>query len=401
MNPAVIMAITRVLYKHECAVIPGFGAFILRKNYGMANPFSGQLKPSVHTLFFNSNIQEDDGFVSNELREISGLQFRQSSNLLMTEFNALTNNCTSTHSITMGDLGKFHRNAIGELFFLASPTLNLSKETYGLPIIDWQWKDIPVYRSETTATRTVEIKPLVSIETPSSVDRVDEVTDTRVIEFVTENAEKLEVIIDNPAVDSESSKDKHHSEFTESKRKTPLLWRMAASFAIISIGAGVLLSIAQIWSVSTGNDMASLLPQDSQKIKLNSPIKSNIDKFIIVDESKGDDKSAKSTVISHQLKHDKGIDGIAAFKKANIKVKGKFVILGGAYLTPSLGERECLLWQRLGIDACLVKGKKSSLYKVVLGRFESDKLASDYAETIKILPTGTLSVSDIALDWNN
>ena len=400
MNPAVIMAITRVLYKHECAVIPGFGAFILRKNYGMANPFSGQLKPSVHTLFFNSNIQEDDGFVSNELREISGLQFRQSSNLLVTEFNALTNNCTSTHAITMGDLGKFHRNAIGDLFFLASPTLNLSKETYGLPIIDWQWKDIPVYRSETTATRTVEIKPVVSMEAPS-VDRVDDLANTRVIEFVTENAEQLEVGLDVTALDPESSVDQHHSEFTESKRKTPLLWRMAASFAIISIGAGVLLSIAQIWSVSTGNDMATLLPQDSQKIKINAPIKSNIDKFIIVDESDGDDKSAKSTAISHQLKYAKGTVGISEFKQANINITGKFVIVGGAYLTPSLGERECLLWQRVGIDACLVKGKKSSLYKVILGRFESDKLASDYAETIKILPTGTLSVSDIALDWNN
>ena len=400
MNPAVIMAITRVLYKHECAVIPGFGAFILRKNYGMANPFSGQLKPSVHTLFFNSNIQEDDGFVSNELREISGLQFRQSSNLLVTEFNALTNNCTSTHAITMGDLGKFHRNAIGDLFFLASPTLNLSKETYGLPIIDWQWKDIPVYRSETTATRTVEIKPVVSMEAPS-VDRVDDLANTRVIEFVTENAEQLEVGLDVTALDPESSVDQHHSEFTESKRKTPLLWRMAASFAIISIGAGVLLSIAQIWSVSTGNDMATLLPQDSQKIKINAPIKSNIDKFIIVDESDGDDKSAKSTAISHQLKYAKGTVGISEFKQANINTTGKFVIVGGAYLTPSLGERECLLWQRVGIDACLVKGKKSSLYKVILGRFESDKLASDYAETIKILPTGTLSVSDIALDWNN
>ena len=400
MNPAVIMAITRVLYKHECAVIPGFGAFILRKNYGMANPFSGQLKPSVHTLFFNSNIQEDDGFVSNELREISGLQFRQSSNLLVTEFNALTNNCTSTHAITMGDLGKFHRNAIGDLFFLASPTLNLSKETYGLPIIDWQWKDIPVYRSETTATRTVEIKPVVSMEAPS-VDRVDDLTETRVIEFVTENAEQLEVGLDVTVLDPESSVDQHHSEFTESKRKTPLLWRMAASFAIISIGAGVLLSIAQIWSVSTGNDMATLLPQDSQKIKINAPIKSNIDKFIIVDESEGDDKSAKSTAISHQLKYAKGTVGISEFKQANINTTGKFVVVGGAYLTPSLGERECLLWQRVGVDACLVKGKKSSLYKVILGRFESDKLASDYAETIKILPTGTLSVSDIALDWNN
>ena len=109
MNSAVIIAITRVLYKHECAVIPGFGAFILRKNYGMANPFSGQIKPSVHTLYFNSNIQEDDGFVANELKEICGLQFRQSSQLISTEFNSVAVNCTNTQAVTIGDLGKFHK----------------------------------------------------------------------------------------------------------------------------------------------------------------------------------------------------------------------------------------------------------------------------------------------------
>jgi len=399
MNPALVMAITRVLYKYECAVIPGFGAFILRKNYGMANPFSGQLKPSIHTLFFNSNIQEDDGFVANELKEICGLQFRQSSNLLITEFNALNTNCTTTHAISMGDLGKFHRNAMGDLFFLASPTLNLSKQTYGLPIIDWHWKDIPVYRTETTSTKTVELKTAPIIE-GSPAETAEPIQQIAILE-VKENTGLSDEIADIPSIDSTVTLDQHHSEFTESNRKTPVLWRMAASFAIISIGAGVLLSIAQIWSVSTGNHMATLFPQDSQKIKINTPIKSNIDKFIIVDESEGGDKSAKSTVISHQLKYAQGIDGIAEFKQANIEIKGKFVIVGGAYLTPSLGERECLLWQRLGIDACLIKGKKSSLFKVVLGRFESDKMASDYAETIKILPTGTLSVSDIALDWNN
>jgi hypothetical protein len=399
MNPAVIMAITRVLYKHECAVIPGFGAFILRKNYGMANPFSGQLKPSGHTLFFNSNIQEDDGFVSNELKEIGGLLFRQSSILLMAEFQTLSSNCTSTHAISLGGLGKFHRNAIGDLFFLASPTLNLSKETFGLPIIDWQWKDIPAYRTQTTSTKTVELKVVATIE-QASLESAESIQQIAILE-VKENTDLSDEIADSPSIDSTITLDQHHSEFTESNRKTPVLWRMAASFAIISIGAGVLLSIAQIWSVSTGNDMATLLPQDSQKINLNTPIKSNIDKFIIVDTIEGDDKSAKSTVIYHQLKYAQGIDGIAEFKQANIDIKGKFVIVGGTYLTPSLGERECLLWQRLGIDACLVKGKKSSLYRIVLGRFESDKLASDYAETIKILPTGTLSVSDIALDWNN
>lgn len=400
MNPAVIMAITRVLYKHECAVIPGFGAFILRKNYGMANPFSGQLKPSVHTLFFNSNIHEDDGFVANELKEICGLQFRQSSTLLGTEFNTLHANCTNTQAISMGDLGKFHRNAVGDLFFLANPNLNLSKETFGLPIIDWSWKDVPNYRPESNSALVVE-KNNESNRIELSTTPIELVEKTVSVETVSESNDKpSESIVINSAAEIELLEDSHHSEFTESKRKTPLIWRMAASFAVISIGAGVLLSIAQIWSVSTGNDMASLIPQDSQRIHPSAAVKSNQDSFVVVDENQHSTESTNSVIV-HKLKYASGVHGIEAFKHANKELKGKYVIVGGAYLTPSLGESECLLWQRLGIDACLVKGKKSSLYKVVLGRFETDQMASDYAETIKILPTGTLSVSDIALDWNN
>lgn len=401
MNSAVIIAITRVLYKHECAVIPGFGAFILRKNYGMANPFSGQIKPSVHTLYFNSNIQEDDGFVANELKEICGLQFRQSSQLISTEFNSIALNCTNTQAVTIGDLGKFHRNAMGELFFLANPNLNLSKETYGLPVIDWNWKDVPAYRQETKTSETFVVTPdvqIVNFETASK--EFQEVSEADTVSMPLDSA-LSETHTANFTQEMESGDDSLHSEFTESKRKTPLLWRMAASFAVISIGAGVLLSIAQIWSVSTGNDMASLIPQDSQRIQLNAVSKPHRDSFVIINENTDDNETSNKMSFRHTLKFASGKEGIESFKKENQALKGTYVVIGGAYLTESLGERECLLWQRLGIDACLVKGKKSSLFKVVLGRFETDKMASRFAETIKIMPTGTLSVSDISLDWNH
>ena len=76
MNPQpVILAITHVLHEHECAVVPGFGAFILRKNFGIANPFSGQIKPASYSVYFNADIIEDDGFVANALKEQFGYSF--------------------------------------------------------------------------------------------------------------------------------------------------------------------------------------------------------------------------------------------------------------------------------------------------------------------------------------
>jgi hypothetical protein len=36
---------------------------------------------------------------------------------------------------------------------------------------------------------------------------------------------------------------------------------------------------------------------------------------------------------------------------------------------------------------------------VVLGKFNDETQASHFAESIKNMPTGTLSVSDVALEW--
>jgi len=188
----------------------------------------------------------------------------------------------------------------------------------------------------------------------------------------------------------------NNSDFTIAKRSQPLLWRAAASFAIISIGAGVLMTIAQIWSVSSGNDLASLLPQDSQVNQKQIVTKPKPIEVSVVKEPINQEEAQP---IEHILNFGLGTTGIDSQYAALHAQPGKFIVSGGAYITNELAKRECLLWQKLGIDACVVSVKKSSLTKVILGRFEDEKSASKFAESIKNMPTGTLSVSDVALDW--
>ena len=375
------LAVTRVLYKHECAVIPGFGAFILRKNYGMANPFSGQLKPSSHSIFFNTDITEDDGFVANELRETLGFNFKQAGELLADFCTQINADIKQTSSVPFGQLGNFHINPKGELFFLADANLNLSKDSFGLPTISWEWKSahLEIQKSEFVTS----IQPLVSS------------TQTQ------EETQEMVATIESPTLDTINlatsvDESQNHSDFTIAKRSQPLLWRAAASFAIISIGAGVLMTIAQIWSVSSGTDLASLLPQDSQANHKKIVTKPKPIEVNVVKESMNQNETQP---IKHVLNFGSGTSGIDSQYTALNSQRGKFIVSGGAYITTDLAKRECLLWQKLGIDACVVAVKKSSLTKVILGRFEDEKSASKFAESIKIMPTGTLSVSDMALDW--
>lgn len=375
----VISAITHVLHEHECAVVPGFGAFILRKNFGIANPFSGQIKPASHSIYFNADIKEDDGFVANALKEQFGYSFKQAGQLLTDFAQDINTICQHGGSFKMSPLGSFHRNPTGELFFLADVNLNLSLLSYGLPVIEWQWKQVS--------------EPIRSVTSSASAPEFSVTKNPESVELKREVLQESLVAESTPILEDKS--DEHHSEFTVSKRTQPLLWRAAASFAIISIGAGILMTVAQIWSVSSGQDLASLIPQDSQSNQINAlPKQSKIAEIQSIVETQEVDSS-----ISHQIDYGMGIDGIEAFHQAMREMKGKFTVTGGSYITLDLAKRECLLWQKMGIDACVVPVKRSSLNKVVLGKFHDESRASHFAESIKNMPTGTLSVSDVSLEW--
>lgn len=375
----VISAITHVLHEHECAVVPGFGAFILRKNFGIANPFSGQIKPASHSIYFNADIKEDDGFVANALKEQFGYSFKQAGQLLTDFAQDIDTICQHGGSFKMSPLGSFHRNPTGEFFFLADVNLNLSLLSYGLPVIEWQWKQVS--------------EPIRSVTSSASAPEFSVTKNPEPVELKREVLQESLVAESTPILEDKS--DEHHSEFTVSKRTQPLLWRAAASFAIISIGAGILMTVAQIWSVSSGQDLASLIPQDSQSNQINAlPKQSKIAEIQSIVETQEVDSS-----ISHQIDYGMGIDGIEAFHQAMREMKGKFTVTGGSYITLDLAKRECLLWQKMGIDACVVPVKRSSLNKVVLGKFHDESRASHFAESIKNMPTGTLSVSDVSLEW--
>ncbi len=381
MNPQpVILAITHVLHEHECAVVPGFGAFILRKNFGIANPFSGQIKPASYSVYFNADIIEDDGFVANALKEQFGYSFKQAGQLLLDFAHEIDQTCRHGGSYKMNPLGGFHKNPSGELFFLADVNLNLSLSSYGLPVIHWQWK-------QSTIPQPITNVPAQSVASTEKPILLEPAAIVSAVETIPSGIE-----IESPI---EEKNDEHHSEFTITKRTQPLLWRAAASFAIISIGAGILMTMAQIWSVSSGQDLASLMPQDTQSQAMNAPLKQTkaAEVHSIAEVAKSDSS------ISHNIDFGVGIEGIESTLQALKDMKGKYTVTGGSYITLELAKRECLLWQKMGIDACVVPVKRSSLNKVVLGKFNDETQASHFAESIKNMPTGTLSVSDVALEW--
>jgi predicted small secreted protein len=72
--------------------------------------------------------------------------------------------------------------------------------------------------------------------------------------------------------------------------------------------------------------------------------------------------------------------------------KGKYFVVGGSYITEAAAKMECQKWSQLNYKSTFIKVKGSSLIKIVLKRFVSGRDASNFAISVKKLPTNTISV---------
>ena len=75
--------------------------------------------------------------------------------------------------------------------------------------------------------------------------------------------------------------------------------------------------------------------------------------------------------------------------------KGKYFVVGGSYITEAAAKMECQKWSKLNYKSTFIKVKGSSLIKIVLKRFVSGKDASNFALSVKTLPTNTISVQEL------
>ncbi len=373
---SIIDAIIKVITEQECAVVPGFGGFILRRNPGMFNVFSGELKASTAILYFNTEIKEDDGLVANSLRELTGLSYKSCQAILNLWKDELIQSVENTHHYSILPLGNFHKNSQGGLFFVSSPSLNLDPYSFGLPQFQWKWDlfDQPTDASNTLSSikqtsrnsDDLELSALSSENLlPPTIPSSSEMHELRDV-LVADQWEEESIAI--------------------SKSDKPgLLWQIAASLAIISVSTSLYFTFSQLLPGKKNAEVALATMNSPQKVEVEN-------KLVRVREIEKDQ-------FKHKMKFGKGEDGINNWHLELRKVEGDFYVTGASYITEIPAKSECLAWQKIGFDACVEEVSGSSLKKVILGRFKTEIEASLFAKSIKEMPTGTVSVIESKFKW--
>lgn len=174
--------ISELLYRHECVVVPGFGAFISRRVPAQHFASTHTLYPPKKGLSFNEQIQQNDGLLVNYVATVEKLPYEDAMQEIRNYVRFLDHQIDEKGEVTIHKVGRFTRNEENALNFTPIYLVNYLPEAFGLamhetyainrqPVLQENVKAQTVSKLSTTtavADKDVHDVPVVPLETPAS-----------------------------------------------------------------------------------------------------------------------------------------------------------------------------------------------------------------------------------------
>lgn len=132
----------RLLYRFDCVILPGFGAFLAKDKPSQFHESTQVFYPPQRKLSFNAQLKSDDGLLIKSISKAHGLSFEQANKEVSSFVDDLRSTLEKEEKVTLDQLGTFEQTKDGPLRFYPEDR-SLRKDTFGL-------KPLQVHKSATT-----------------------------------------------------------------------------------------------------------------------------------------------------------------------------------------------------------------------------------------------------------
>lgn len=355
--------VLQVLAKNHYVSIPDLGSFTLRELEATVNSVNREYKPRHSQLIFSTKFSNEDSFLVECVINHTGSSYKEAVQLIKDDVAVLKSQLIQKKYFSFGSLGNFFFNPTSGIFFVGRNQSNLHANAFGLMPLKWEIKSSsPEIKKEPTT--------LVS---PANLEE-NQAEDAKIVS------------IDEELLDQ-----------TIERHRGLRFWNAAASIALLSVSAGAIYLMSLSWNhVLSNQQTASQIPvprvnnEGPEFIMVNGKLISTKSKVV----AKSDSIAASFSVDSNSTSVHFTID---EYRSDIFKNAGRYFVVGGSYMTESAAQLECKHWDKLGYSSTYIRVKNSSLIKIILKRFETEKDASDFAVSIKDQPTQSISVQNLHL----
>lgn len=124
--------INNLLYRYECVIIPGFGAFLTQYNSARIDEDTNIFHPPEKTLLFNRQLQTNDGLLANYVASVENCSYELALQKIRNFTGSLSLQLSERQVVSFKNVGEFYLNDEHSLQFTPSEKENFSPASFGL-----------------------------------------------------------------------------------------------------------------------------------------------------------------------------------------------------------------------------------------------------------------------------
>lgn len=148
----------QLLFRHDCVVLPGFGAFLLRHKSAVYEAETHAFRPPERQLSFNAQLTESDALLATEISKAEGISFRQGEIEVEEFVQQLKKHLNTDKTVELQGVGTFEVDA-HQVVFQSGASDNFLLDSFGLErLSSAPVKRLTASQEEPTEDETSEVR---------------------------------------------------------------------------------------------------------------------------------------------------------------------------------------------------------------------------------------------------
>lgn len=151
--------VEELLYKHQCVIIPKFGAFI--SNRKSARLFEDKtFAPPKRELTFNASLHSNDGLLIKHISETSGVDYNLVEDYVNLTVEGWKKILQQGETLTLNNIGVLRQTPEGRLSFEVFEDVNYLTDSFGMSaFVPHEIAEVPETKAEAQITPTLDLQP--------------------------------------------------------------------------------------------------------------------------------------------------------------------------------------------------------------------------------------------------
>ncbi|MEQ9262969.1 MAG: SPOR domain-containing protein [Owenweeksia sp.] len=134
MESTIDKYISRLLFDHECVVVPGFGAFLTRYYPAEINNATHMMRPPSRRVSFNSRIKENDGLLAKYISVYENRPYNEALSSIAISVRGWKRILKTGKKVNLTGIGRLYMDKEEKIQFNPAIDVNYDKNSFGLNI---------------------------------------------------------------------------------------------------------------------------------------------------------------------------------------------------------------------------------------------------------------------------